>query len=299
MKRKVWPVGVGLAITFFHLYWMNTSNPLLIEIRQRLDWIIYDMRLFYNLEDNPEPSQDIVLIDMDEKSLSEQGRWPWSRLVMADLVNKLGEAGVVVTAIDVSFPEPEDNPATQVIRYAREKNLDSVEVISALEQAEADLDADSALAEAVGGYDVIPGYIFINDGESKGAIPPPVVTGDEIPARAWGIRSANGYIANIPEVTEAAAGSGFYSVLEDDDGTLRRYNMLFEHDGQIYSSLALETIRLYMFADEIELIGSQAGEASALEGVRVADPGNPAGPIRSDAYSLSGPQWPIPHCIGY
>lgn len=271
MKRKVWPVGVGLAITFFHLYWMNTSNPLLIEIRQRLDWIIYDMRLFYNLEDNPAPSQDIVLIDMDEKSLSEQGRWPWSRLVMADLVNKLGEAGVVVTAIDVSFPEPENNPATQVIRYAREQNLDSAEIISVLEQAEVDLDADSALAEAVGGYDVIPGYIFINDGESKGAIPPPVATDNEIQARAWGIRSASGYIANIPEVTEAAAGSGFYSVLEDDDGTLRRYNMLFEHDGNIYSSLALETIRLYMFADEIELIGSQAGESYAIEGVRVAD----------------------------
>jgi len=271
MKRKVWPVGVGLAITFFHLYWMNTSNPLLIEIRQRLDWIIYDMRLFYNLEDNPEPSQDIVLIDMDERSLSEQGRWPWSRLVMADLINKLGDAGVVVTAIDVSFPEPENNPATQVIRYVQEQELDSEEVVSALERAEIELDADGALAGAVAGYDVIPGYLFINDGESKGAIPHPVVTSTDVPARAWGIRSASGYIANIPEVTEAAVGSGFYSVLEDDDGTLRRYNMLFEHNGDIYSSLALETIRLYMFADEIEIIGTQTGDTMALEGVRVAD----------------------------
>jgi adenylate cyclase len=271
MKRKVWPVGVGLAITFFHLYWMNTSNPILIEIRQRLDWIIYDMRLFYNLEDNPEPSQDIVLIDMDERSLSEQGRWPWSRLVMADLINKLGDAGVVVTAIDVSFPEPENNPATQVIRYVQEQELDSEEVVSALERAEIELDADGALAGAVAGYDVIPGYLFINDGESKGAIPHPVVTSTDVPARAWGIRSASGYIANIPEVTEAAVGSGFYSVLEDDDGTLRRYNMLFEHNGDIYSSLALETIRLYMFADEIEIIGTQTGDTMALEGVRVAD----------------------------
>lgn len=271
MKRKVWPVGVGLAITFFHLYWMNTSNPLLIEIRHRLDWIIYDMRLFYNLKDNPEPSQDIVLIDMDERSLSEQGRWPWSRLVMADLINKLGDAGVVVTAIDVSFPEPENNPATQVIRYVQEQELDSEEVVSVLERAEIELDADGALAGAVAGYDVIPGYLFINDGESKGAIPHPVVTSTDVPARAWGIRSASGYIANIPEVTEAAVGSGFYSVLEDDDGTLRRYNMLFEHNGDIYSSLALETIRLYMFADEIEIIGTQTGDTMALEGVRVAD----------------------------
>ena len=74
MKRKIWAIGVGLAITFFHLYWMNTSNQLLIEIRQRLDWIIYDMQLFYNLEKNPEPSSDIVLIDMDERSLTEPPR---------------------------------------------------------------------------------------------------------------------------------------------------------------------------------------------------------------------------------
>jgi len=271
MKRKIWAVGVGLAITFFHLYWMNTSNPLLIEIRQRMDWIIYDMRLFYNLDDNPEPSSDIVLIDMDEKSLSEQGRWPWSRLIMADLINKLGEAGVAVTAIDVSFPEPETNPAEQVIRYLKSNNATDQQ-IKFLDSANSALDADGALTESVKSHDVVPGYIFINDGDSKGAIPQPLVTDSTVPAKAWGIQSARGYISNIPQVTEAAAGSGFYSVLEDDDGTLRRYNMLFEHDGEIYSSLALEALRLYLFADSVEMMGTEdTGGFAALEGVRLAD----------------------------
>lgn len=274
MKRKVWAVGVGLAITFFHLYWMNTSNPLLIEIRQRMDWIIYDMRLFYNLEGNPEQSSDIVLIDMDERSLTEQGRWPWSRLKMADMVNKLGDAGVVVTAIDVSFPDPEQNPASLVIKHLEDKNISSRDM-EILRNAEAELDADAALTRAVAGqedvYEVVPGYIFINDGDSKGAIPQPLVTSSTTPAKAWGMQSARGYISNIESVTEAAAGSGFYSVLEDDDGTLRRYNMLFEYEGEVYSSLALEALRLYMFADEIEMLGTETGEFAALEGIRVAD----------------------------
>jgi adenylate cyclase len=31
----------------------------------------------------------IVVLDIDEKSLGELGRWPWPRSLMADIVNKL------------------------------------------------------------------------------------------------------------------------------------------------------------------------------------------------------------------
>jgi len=269
LKYKIWAIGVGLTITFFHLYWMNTSNPLLIEIRERLDWIIYDIRLNSSLSSNPPQSEDIVIIDMDERSLTEQGRWPWSRLKMAALINKLGEAGVVVTSLDISFPEPQENPATQVIQLLKQDGVSESD-LDHLIDAQQSLDADGALAEAVAGYDVVPGYLFINDGDSKGALPHPVQTNSEIPAKSWGLFSARGFLASIPEITEAAASSGFYSVLEDDDGTLRRYNMLFEYKGELYSSLALETLRLFLFIDQINLFGSQEGRDVAIEEIQLA-----------------------------
>ena len=270
LKRKVWPIGVGLVITFFHLYWINTSNTFLIEVRARMDWIIYDMRLYYGLDSEQEVSSDIVVIDLDERSLTEQGRWPWSRLKMADLINKLGDAGVVVTALDIVFADPEQNPATQVIRYLDQDQIDS-ETLDRLKNAEQDLDADKALAKAVAGYDVVPGYIFISDGESKGGAPIPATTSSDLDVEngAWGIPTAPSYVSNVPEVLEAAAGTGFYSVREDDDGTLRRYNMLFEFNGELYPSLALETLRLFLFEQNIELRGSTSQGAAALESIDV------------------------------
>lgn len=269
LKRKVWAIGVGLAITLFHLYWMNTSNPLLIEIRERLDWVVYDIRLNYSLPSNPAQSEEIVIIDMDEKSLTEQGRWPWSRLKMADLINKLGDAGVVVTALDISFPEPQENPASRVIQHLRQEGA-TESSINLLRNAEQSLDADGALAKAVSGYDVVPGYLFINDGDSKGSLPHPVQTDSPISPSSWGLPSARGYLSNIETITEAAAGSGFYSVLEDQDGTLRRYNMIFEYEGELYSSLALETLRLFLFIDQVQLIGSREGDVVAIEEIQLA-----------------------------
>ena len=53
----------------------------------RLDNLIYDARLRATM---PRTIDDrIVIVDVDEKSLAQIGRWPWSRDVLADLVDKL------------------------------------------------------------------------------------------------------------------------------------------------------------------------------------------------------------------
>lgn len=50
------------------------------------------------------PSEDIVLVKIDDRSLNEIGQWPWPRAVFADALDVLGTAAVV--GIDVSFREP-------------------------------------------------------------------------------------------------------------------------------------------------------------------------------------------------
>ena len=53
----------------------------------RLENFTYDIRL--NMLMPGKVDERIVIIDIDEKSLKEQGRWPWSRNKLADLVNQL------------------------------------------------------------------------------------------------------------------------------------------------------------------------------------------------------------------
>ena len=45
--------------------------------------------LFQNISPRESMSSDtVIVLDIDEKSLSEIGQWPWPRSVLADLVNK-------------------------------------------------------------------------------------------------------------------------------------------------------------------------------------------------------------------
>jgi adenylate cyclase len=57
------------------------------------------------------PDPDIVLVDIDEKSLArmqeEAGRWPWSRAVHADLVEGLAAQKPRAIVFDIMFAEPD------------------------------------------------------------------------------------------------------------------------------------------------------------------------------------------------
>jgi CHASE2 domain-containing sensor protein len=53
------------------------------------------------------PSDKIAVIAIDKASLDNIGRWPWSREVMADMVDKLAAAKAKVIATTVFYSEPQ------------------------------------------------------------------------------------------------------------------------------------------------------------------------------------------------
>jgi len=58
----------------------------------------------------------VVILDIDEKSLNAEGRWPWSRNKLALMVNQLFDRyNVRVLAFDVAFPEPDTSSGYAVL----------------------------------------------------------------------------------------------------------------------------------------------------------------------------------------
>ena len=57
----------------------------------------------------------VVIATIDEKSLKEMGRWPWSRTVIADLLDSLKKYGTKAVAFDVVFSEPDANSSLKTI----------------------------------------------------------------------------------------------------------------------------------------------------------------------------------------
>lgn len=79
------------------------------QVFSRVDNIIYD--LGQRLTHGAVP-QDVIIIAIDEESLSQLGRWPWSRQLHADLLNQLKVEKPAAIGFDVVFSEPDQtNPA--------------------------------------------------------------------------------------------------------------------------------------------------------------------------------------------
>lgn len=83
----------------------------------RIDNVIYDAAQQQTDRDIP---SDIVLVTIDEQSLSSLGRWPWSRRMHAQLIDRLHADGAKVIGFDVMFSEPqtEDLPADRLLAEA-------------------------------------------------------------------------------------------------------------------------------------------------------------------------------------
>ena len=82
-----------------------------------MDNLLYDLgqKLHYRVA-----PADVIIVAVDEDSLSRIGRWPWSRKIHADLINRLKQEGAAVVGLDIIFSEPDlrDKDADRVLSDA-------------------------------------------------------------------------------------------------------------------------------------------------------------------------------------
>jgi len=211
----------------------------------RLDAIIYDTKVRLTM---PQSRDDrVVILDIDEKSLGEIGRWPWGRDRVSQLARKLfDEHGIALLGFDVVFAEPDESSGLKVLdELARNQLKDNAPFQSALQPLRSQLDHDGRFAETLKGRPIILGYYLSghSDGVSSGALPPPVLpegsfTGRNIPFTVW----AN-YGGNLAEFQKAALSGGHFNPLVDFDGISRRVPLLAEYKGAYYEALSLAMVR--------------------------------------------------------
>lgn len=212
---------------------------------RRLDLALYDARLRATM---PRTLDDrIVIVDIDEKSLAEVGRWPWSRDHLADLTHELFERQKVsLVGFDVVFAEPDSSSGlARLEALARNELKDQPAFAARLEQLRPQLDNDARFAQALKGRDAVLGYYFTNDqaGRTSGVLPPPAMDRAALAGRAVDFTSWSGYGANLPELAQAAPRAGFFNSLQDVDGVVRSVPLIAEHRGGHYETLALAMFR--------------------------------------------------------
>jgi adenylate cyclase len=269
--------------------------PGVTQLRQRLEGVAYDLRFELTHPFAGGDDAGVVIVDIDEKSLAAEGQWPWPRAKVARLVERLFAAGAVVVGLDMVFAEPERNPARRTRQRLRE--LPDWEppaaILEALARAAPRVDGDRALARALRGTDSVLAYMLGPDAPGKGALGPPLPGHGIADPAATAIRAMPSHLGNLAPLQEAAASAGFFSILSDADGILRRYHLILAHDGEVYPSLALAMARLYLLAEEVPVTtapidGVPAVDHLELAGMRLATDGQGAVliPYRGEAGSF-------------
>jgi adenylate cyclase len=112
---KLTAFRVGLLSTFVVvlLYVFTAPSTLLRNLEAKA----LDLR--FHLRGSLSPTPRVRLIVIDDRSIAELGRWPWSRLRFADILYRLRQAGAKVVAFDLLFSEPEVVVEREVLRSLR------------------------------------------------------------------------------------------------------------------------------------------------------------------------------------
>jgi adenylate cyclase len=254
---------IGLGLLFVLLFVGNAAQLYKLSFVDQLSDILYDYRLQWTMPRTVD--ERIVILDIDEKSLKEEGRWPWSRDRLALLMDKLfDQYGVQVVGFDVVFAEKDQSSGLQVLQKLGQNQLkDDVGFQAALVKISPQLEYDKLFASKIKDRKVVLGY-FLTDQQQQnaaGMLPPPIFTTGTFQNHAVAFTNFNGYGANLPELQQAAASAGHFNPLIDDDGEVRRVPMLAQYNGAQYESLSLAVVRTLFDQPKIQA-GFAEGESS-------------------------------------
>jgi len=199
------------------------------------------------LREQPVPetaAKKIFIVDVDDRSLAELGQWPWPRSLWAEIIYTIGENKPLAIGFDMVFAEPDRSSPCQVAASLNAFNLSA----SCREQLLKLPDNDQILAESLEKFPVVIGFPFIFSDSGIGKIPAPkrfnrfALIGDDDPT-AW-LFQADSASFNLDKLETAALGSGFFNVLPDADGIIRRVPLVMQWAGSLFPSLVLEMLRI-------------------------------------------------------
>jgi len=209
--------------------WLSLSRPSALA---NLEYGGYDL-VVRSVATRP-PSGRIVIVDVDERSLSAVGQWPWRRDVIGRLITRLRDLGVPTIALDIIFAESD--------RYN-----------------ETGVRADQTLADTLREGGVALGYALTFGGspdQLKECVQHPLGIALIRPDDDHGDEpffQASGAVCSLPMLSEAAGASGFLNAAPDPDGRLRRVPLLLQFKGRVQPALGLEAVVAATKARDISL----------------------------------------------
>ncbi|MGH9710016.1 MAG: CHASE2 domain-containing protein, partial [Candidatus Acidiferrales bacterium] len=306
-------LAVSLAITLFAFFVYFTTfigerpTPA-FDFVSRLELNSLDTRFRYRPRQHPDPR--IVIVDIDQRSQEVLGRWPFSRANFAHMLDNLRADGASVVAFDITFSKPDEtlellrNFKTELSTEKKEGGTVDPALISAIGEIQKRYNYDQQFADAIQrfGRVVLGNYFLYTEADLQGVSQQSLKHYADLISffpypQVRALQSAGGptgYVQMIrdyadfnlvPKGAEAnddlftgalssdRAGAGFFNVVPDPDGVVRRALLALPYgtdsdlsNWDFYASIDVQAIRLFLnLPDQQTVLDYGKGGIAALE----------------------------------
>ena len=212
---------------------LKIANPSFVKSISNLSFDLYQKVFTLKKTDS-----DVVIIDIDEKSLGKFGQFPWSRSVFAKILEKVNQSNPKAIGFDIFFTEKDKQSPEEIIKSY---NL---------------IPADVSELQNLKGHD----EIFREQLEKSKSIT--AVLGSNVPSHSNYDRKAKARflskggdpknftysytysIGSLETLEKSVKGLGSISFLDQTDGIIRSLPLLVRFDNKIYPTMGLEMIRV-------------------------------------------------------
>ncbi len=246
----------GLTTTFLFLFLWFTR----LEFLDILELKYYDARI--KLMSSEDTKSEIVIVDIDENSIFELGRWPWPRHIVADGIKKISKGKPRIIGLNLILSEPEKNEG--IVELKRLQNVfedtlfDNSEkkaraFLRDITETQKRLDNDQKLETAIrnAGNIILPvffdedAYILEDEVEENQALIDQTINNINIPP---GMQYPRAGKLNLPveRLFSASMGIGHINFTSDIDGTVRKERLIYEYNGLFIPSYPLRIAAGYL-----------------------------------------------------
>ncbi|HBO83742.1 MAG TPA: serine/threonine protein kinase [Deltaproteobacteria bacterium] len=258
---------IGLILTVLLCIFSLTK----IGFLEAVELKTYDfrMRLFPPQDIN----REIAIVAIDDESIAKLGRWPWPRTRIAEVINKISQAGAKVIGLNIIFSEPEEASGIVAVD-AMKKRFDELglaktqggaEFLSEVERIRSDLNRDGKLAASLESsrnvilpiaFDFAAGMQKITDAQE---IPDSITKTAVIGGSDSGI-TASRIILPLSMLSDAAMDMGHINRFPDIDGVSRYEVAVVNYSGRYYPSFSLSIAANFLGVKNKDIMVKQEGE---------------------------------------
>ena len=266
LKLSYLKISIWLSMLFMLFYLLS---PHLLEI---LELKTIDAR--FRSRPAITPGNEVVIAVIDEKSIDEIGRWPWSRTTIANLIDVLTSYGVKVAAFDIVFSEPTEHSELNALLSLRKKKAAEgmpPGFADYVNKIKTEIDPDMQLARAIkNAGNVILGYFFHVDGFTVSKEGRELSRGyEDIEVSQQGnenVLNASAIESNIGIIGEWAKDFGYYNIIPDKDGSVRWNPLVIKYKDGYYAPLSIKVLQAYLGEPAISLTLTDYGVADVKLG---------------------------------